>query len=66
MITTEQKIIRFAELKQKIGLSRSTIFRLEKLGQFPQHISLGSKSVGWLLSQIESWIAERLNNKNKK
>lgn len=55
----ETRVIRFAELKVKVGASRSTIFRWERDGKFPRHFSLGANSVAWLLHDVENWIAER-------
>ena len=35
------------------------ILRLEKAGKFPKRLKLGARRVGWLLSEIEGWIAVR-------
>lgn len=52
----EQKIIRFPELKNLVALSRSSIFRLEKLGRFPKRRLIGESAVGWVLSEILDWV----------
>ena len=44
----ETKILRWAELKPILGLSRMTIYRMERAGTFPQRIRIGSGAVGWL------------------
>jgi prophage regulatory protein len=62
MTITDTKVIRFSELQKKIGLSRSTIFRLERDGKFPKHIQLGPKSTGWLMHQVDEWILSRMNS----
>ncbi|OWA78977.1 transcriptional regulator [Klebsiella pneumoniae] len=41
------------------SISRSTAWKLEKAGRFPQRKSLGAKSCGWLLSDLLYWINER-------
>jgi prophage regulatory protein len=49
-------------LKQVInvtGLSRMTIWRLERAGEFPQRRQLGLRSVAWLQSEVEEWIERR-------
>ncbi|WP_175772809.1 AlpA family phage regulatory protein [Paraburkholderia phenazinium] len=43
-------------LTERIGLSRSEIYRRIKAGTFPQTLSLGQRSVGWLESDIDAWI----------
>lgn len=55
----KNQIIRFSELKSKIGASRSSIFRWERDGHFPKRRQLGSHSVGWLLQEIDDWITTR-------
>lgn len=41
------------------GLSRSTIYRLEKLGKFPPRIKIGPRAVGWSRESIRDWLATR-------
>ncbi|WAH61377.1 AlpA family phage regulatory protein [Pseudomonas silvicola] len=42
-----------------IGLSRTTIYRLEQQGLFPRRVKLGSNSVGWRMSEVVSWMDMR-------
>jgi prophage regulatory protein len=53
------RILRFPEVKSRVGYERTWIFRLEKAGKFPKRVSLGPKSVGWLESEIDAWISDR-------
>jgi prophage regulatory protein len=53
-------ILRLPEVKRRTGLSRSTIYERIETGNFPLPIGLGGRSVGWLESEIESWIAARV------
>ena len=55
-------IIRLSQVKNKIGLGRSTIYAFIKAGNFPKPINLGLRSVGWLESDIDGWIQSRINN----
>ena len=54
------KIIRLYEVESKTGLSSSTIYLQIKEKQFPPSISLGKRAVGWLVSDIEEWIDQRI------
>ena len=54
------KIIRLPEVKNKTGLSRSSIYLRMSNGEFPQSISLGSRAIGWLDADIEQWLDERI------
>jgi len=50
------KIIRLPEVKEKTGLSRSSIYLRMSKGDFPQSISLGERAVGWLEADVEQWL----------
>jgi prophage regulatory protein len=53
------QIIRFPELRRRVALSRSTIWRLEAAGRFPRRRRLSERSVGWILSEVEAWLGAR-------
>ena len=53
-------IIRLPVVQQRTGLSRSEIYRREGLGQFPNRVSIGARSVGWVSGEISAWIEERI------
>jgi prophage regulatory protein len=57
---TKERILRLADVKGRTGLSRSTIYLNINQGTFPKHISLGARCVGWLESEIDAWIAARI------
>jgi len=54
------RILRLENVKTRTGLSRSSIYALIKEKRFPGNISLGARSVGWVESEIESWIESRV------
>ena len=60
-INTKFNIIRMSELLQTVGLSRPSIYRLMKLGEFPQQVKIGLSAVGWSRTEVEHWIASRMN-----
>jgi prophage regulatory protein len=53
-------IQRIRIIKGRTGLSRSSIYKKMSDGTFPRQISLGLRSVGWLESDIDDWIASRV------
>jgi prophage regulatory protein len=53
-------IIRLPSVKSKTGWSRSSIYSLMAQGKFPAPVSLGSRAVGWVESEIDQWIASRI------
>jgi prophage regulatory protein len=54
------KINRLPAVKEQTGLSRSSIYLRMSKGEFPQSISLGDRAIGWLESDIEQWLDERI------
>ena len=61
----EQHILRLPTVKAITGLSRSTIYLRMSEGSFPRQVNLGSRAVGWLASQIDHWIEEKLASRNQ-
>jgi prophage regulatory protein len=53
---TPERIIRIAELCRKVGLGRTTLWRMERDGEFPQRRQLGRGQVGWIESEVDAWI----------
>jgi len=53
------KYLRAKQICELTGLSRATIYAMEKVGSFPKKIALGARAVAWRESDIEKWIEER-------
>ena len=53
-------ILRLPQVKKRTGLSRSSIYLRMAHGEFPESISLGGRSVGWLEQDVDEWILERI------
>ena len=57
---TPARIIRFHQVQARTGLSRSTIYRRLAGGSFPRPLSLGARAVGWIESEVDEWIRQRI------
>lgn len=55
----ECEVVRSKDLRQLTGLSRSSIWRLERDGDFPARVRLTRSGVGWRRTDIEAWLATR-------
>ena len=55
----QNEFLRWPRVRQLTGLSRSTIWRLEKSGQFPARRKLSANSVGWSLIDLQAWMQSR-------
>ena len=53
------RIIKEKEAINLIGLSKTTIWRLQKLGKFPASIKLSSRAKGYILADILAWLEDK-------
>ncbi len=53
------KVLRISEVCEKSGCSRTTVWRLERRGEFPKRVKLSPHLVGWIDEEIVEWIASR-------
>ena len=53
------RILRAKEVQEITGLSRTTIWRLERSGRFPARVPLTASNVGWRQGDIQEWIRSR-------
>jgi len=58
-MTANNNILRLKATIQKTGLSRSTLYVLMARGEFVTKIKLSPRTMGFLESQVNAWIAER-------
>ena len=52
-------ILKTNEVVKIIGLSKVTIWRMEKSGTFPKRINLSDRRAGWIESEILEWLESR-------
>lgn len=48
-----------AATRRQVGLSDSSIYRLEKKGEFPKRIRLSANRVGYRREEVFAWLRER-------
>ncbi len=53
------QILRTHDVLELTGLSRTTIWRLERGGRFPTRFRLSENSVGWDKDEVLEWIKSR-------
>jgi len=53
-------ILRLPAVKARTGLSRSTIYLRVSESTFPKPVSLGGRAVGWIESEIQQWLEQRI------
>lgn len=65
MVSKEQAqktvtLIRIRRVMTKTGISKSQVYRLAHLGEFPKPIKLTAQSVAWIEQEVEDWISQRI------
>lgn len=53
------RLLRAPEVSEITGMARSTIWRLERDGNFPARRKITPRLVGWLSDEIEEWLRSR-------
>ena len=57
---TALKLLRFPAVRERTGLSRSTIWRLERQGAFPRHHRISPNAVAWVEDDVANWIRSKV------
>ena len=52
------------QLKEMVLYSPQHIARLEAAGKFPKRVTLGQNRVGWIKSEVEDWIQQRIDERD--
>lgn len=50
------RILRFAEVVRKTGLSRSSIYQRLRAGDFPASVELGPRAVGFVETEVDDYL----------
>jgi prophage regulatory protein len=56
------RLLRFPAVRDRTGLSRSTIWRLERQGTFPKHHRISANAVAWVEEEIANWIRSKVTD----
>jgi prophage regulatory protein len=51
------RMLRLKQVLDRTGLGKTTIYGLQKRGQFPHSVPLTSNSVRWIESEVDDWLA---------
>jgi prophage regulatory protein len=57
--TAVLNVLRLPAVCRMTGLRRSTIYRMQASGQFPQRVKIGARAVGWIEREVQEWLARR-------
>lgn len=57
-------IIKLPEVMRRTGKRRSSIYSAIAKGRFPRQVLISARSVGWVETEIDSWIQQRLEERD--
>ena len=61
----KNKILRAKQVKEVVGYSIPSIYRLAKQGLFPKPIKLGERGSAWLVSEVDAWLQSRVDLRDR-
>lgn len=53
------RLLRLSQVLDKLGISRSTLYRLEDAGILPKRRRISENAVGWVEEELDEFIASR-------
>jgi prophage regulatory protein len=60
-----QTILRLPAVRERVAMSRSTIYQRISEGTFPPPVNLGKRAVGWLEAEIDAWLSTQIERSRK-
>lgn len=58
------RLIKLADVMNSTGLARSTIYKYIAEEAFPKPVSLGTRAVAWVESEVQDWILEKIEQRD--
>lgn len=58
-------MLRLPTVKDRVSLGRSSIYAAIKRGEFPAPVRLSERAVAWVESDIDAWLASRIEASRK-
>ena len=58
------RLIKLKDVMSNTGLGRSTLYKYIAEGAFPKPVSLGSRAVAWVESEVDDWILDKIESRD--
>ena len=59
------QVLRRKQVEARVGLCKSTIYQRIAENTFPKPVSLGLRAVGWIEAEINTWLANQIEQSRK-
>lgn len=60
------QVLKRPVVSELTGLPRSTLYYYIKRNLFPKPVNIGVRSVAWVKEDVESWIREKIEIRDRK
>ena len=60
------RLLRIDQVKEQTGLSKASIYKQIRLGNFPSGVKITSRSTAWPSDHIEDWINKQISKSKEK
>lgn len=54
------RLLRLPQIIQQTGLKKTTLYEMQKRGNFPMRVQITANSVGWVEKEVNAWVAGRV------
>jgi prophage regulatory protein len=59
IVHSEKRVLRRRAVLDKLGISNTHLFNLERAGDFPRHFMLSPRCAAWFESEVDEWLTSR-------
>ena len=56
--------IRLPEVRQRVGMSKSQIYKLIAQDQFPKPVKVSRRISCWVVAEVEQWTQEQIDGRD--
>ncbi len=63
--TQLELFIRLPEVRQRVGISKSQIYKLIADEQFPQPVKVSQRISCWVVAEIEGWVNNKIERRDE-
>ena len=59
-----RRLLRLTDVMDRVPLCKTTIYSRIRAGTFPAPVPLGGDMVGWVESEVDAWIGDRIADRS--
>jgi prophage regulatory protein len=59
------RFLKEKDVRQRVALSRTTIWRQVQAGTFPRPVRVGECAIAWIESEVDAWMKQRVKDRDR-